>query len=327
MGGDHAPAEVVGGAIKALTDDPEISVVLVGREAAIRAEIPAEFAANPRLEIVHAEDVVGCDESPVDALRKKPDSSILKAIGLAAKREVDAVISAGNTGAVVGAATLVLRMIPGIRRAGIAVALGTRDHKTVVIDVGANIHCKPVHLLHYGMMASVYAENILGVDNPRVSLLNIGEEDSKGNPLVKETKDLFEAAPFNFAGSAEGNDVFHGRTDVVVCEGFVGNVMLKTSEGLAEVMHREFEAVFGAYLRSHQDADLAETIGRFRRATDYAEEGAAPLLGVNGNVLICHGRSDRRALGNAVKTAARFVRTKVLETIADGVSASRTSES
>lgn len=327
MGGDHAPAETVGGAIKALAEDSEISVVLVGREDAIRAEIPSDFSDLDRLQVVNANDVVGCDESPVDALRKKPDSSILKAIGLAAEGHVDAIVSAGNTGAVVGAATLVLRMIPGIRRAGIAVALGTRDHKTVVIDVGANIHCKPVHLLHYGMMASVYAENILGVDRPRVSLLNIGEEESKGNPLVKETKELFESAPFNYVGSAEGNDVFQARTDVVVCEGFVGNVMLKVSEGLAEVMHREFEAVFGGYMKNNQDAELGATVQRFRRATDYAEEGAAPLLGVNGNVLICHGRSDRRALGNAVKTAARFVRTRVLETIAEGVAATRAGES
>ncbi|MEZ6194935.1 MAG: phosphate acyltransferase PlsX [Planctomycetota bacterium] len=327
MGGDHAPAEVVQGALRALKDEPDATVILVGREDAIRKELEGAPDFGDRLAIVHAEDVVDCHESPVEALRKKKDNSIVKAIGLVAMGKADAFVSAGNTGAVVGASQFVLKLVPGIRRAGIAVALGTRDNKTVVIDVGANVHCKPVHLLHYGVMASIYAEKILGIENPRVALLNIGEEEAKGNPLVKETRDLFATAPFNYTGMAEGNHVFAHKADVIVCEGFVGNVMLKVSEGLAEVMHREFESVFGGYVRANQDPELEKTIGRFRRNTDYAEEGAAPLLGVNGNVLICHGRSDRRAIGNAVKTAARFVRAGVVDRIAAGVSTTQSSES
>ncbi|MEE9392243.1 MAG: phosphate acyltransferase PlsX [Planctomycetota bacterium] len=333
MGGDHAPLEVVRGAIRALTEEAELNVVLVGREAEIRVEIEAakaeaEFpAVGERLSIVHAEQVVGCDENPLEALRKKKDNSIVKSFGLVAEGHADAVVSAGNTGAVVGAATLIWRMIPGIRRAGIAVAVGTKDQHTVLVDVGANVHCKPIHLLHYGIMASIFAELALGHKNPKVALLNIGAEEAKGNPLVKETMQLLTKAPLNFIGSVEGNDIFDHRADVVVCEGFVGNVMLKVSEGLSATLHARFEDIVGKIVKTHPSPALAEAIADFRRATDYAEIGGAPLLGVNGTCLICHGRSDRRALGNAMKLAGRFVKANVVQTIQEGVAAHQEGES
>lgn len=313
MGGDHAPLETVAGALRALDEDADLEVALVGREDVIRRRLDEEGrTSDHRLTVVHAEQVISASDG-VEALRSKRDSSIARAVGLVKTGEAGAVVSAGNTGAVVGSATLTLRMVPGVRRAGIAVALGTRDRFTVLIDVGANIHCRPEDLLNYGVMGAAYAGRVLGATDPRVALLNIGTEEEKGNELVKETKRLFQAAPFNFIGHVEGNDLFAGVADVIVCEGFVGNVVLKTSEGLSERMHQRFEEIVG---RIQPDGPAGELIHQFRLTTDYAEIGGAVLMGVNGNCLISHGRSDRRAIGNALKLAARFVRAGVREAVA-----------
>ena len=325
MGGDLAPVETVRGALRALRDRDDIGVVLVGREADIQRELETAGQADvaDRLSIVHAEHVIeGHEHESRQALRKKRDSSTIKAFQLVAEGRADAVVSAGNTGAAVGAGTLLWRLIPGIYKAGIAVALGTRDRHTVLVDVGANIHCKPVHLLHYGMMASIYSEKVLGHAEPRVALLNIGTEDGKGNELIKETRELFEDAPFNYIGHVEGNDIFAHSADVIVCEGFLGNVVLKTSEGLSETMHRRFEEIVGQYVDPAKHPRIAKHVEQFRQATDYAEIGGAPLLGVNGTCLICHGRSDGRAIGNAVKLAAKFVESGVLDTIHQGLASS-----
>ena len=322
MGGDHAPHEVVSGALRSLKKDTDLEVLLVGREAEIRAVLDAANAATDilsRAHILHAEEVVGCDESPVEALRRKKDNSIVKAFATVMKGEADAVVSAGNTGAVVGAATLMWKLVPGVRRAGIAVALGSKDQHTVVIDVGANIHCKPRHLLHYGMMASIYAEYVLNHETPKIALLNIGTEEGKGNELIRETRQLFEGAPLNYIGHVEGNDVFTHKADVIVCEGFVGNVVLKVSEGLAETMHRRFEEIVGDHVHADKNPEVACHVASFRAATDYAEVGGAALLGVNGTCMIAHGRSDRRAIGNAVNLAARFARAKVHQRIQSGI--------
>ncbi len=319
MGGDHAPREIVLGALQALKKDPEIAIVLVGREPDIEAELEAAEADRSRISILHATDVIGCDESPVEALRRKRDNSIVKCFGAVQQGAADAVVSAGSTGAVVGAAHLIWKLIPGVRRAGIAVAMGTRKVNSIVIDVGANIHCKPIHLLHYGMMASIFAEGVLGHPNPRVALLNIGSEDGKGNDLVNETRRLFEESSLNYIGHVEGNDIFTQKADVVVCEGFVGNVVLKVSEGLAEKMHERFEEIVGGHVDPERHPVVAQHIGEFRKATDYAEVGGAALLGVNGTCLIAHGRSDRRAIGNAVTLAARFVRAGVRGKIESGL--------
>lgn len=325
MGGDNAPHEIVMGAVEALKKEADCEVLLVGRQDEIEAVLDAEKPDidRDRLPILHAEQVIGMDESPVDALRKKRDSSITKALGAVRQGAADAVVSAGNTGAVVGGATLLWKLIPGVRRAGIAVPLGTRGNSSIVIDVGANIHCKPRHLLHYGMMASIYSEHVLGETNPRIALLNIGSEDSKGNTLVKETQQLFEGAPLNFIGHCEGGDIFEKKADVIVCEGFVGNVVLKVSEGLAETMHKQFDEIVGDHVSSHENSGMAEHIQKFRRATDYAEIGGGALLGVNGICIISHGRSGRRAIGNAISLAAKFVRADAPSKIEAGVDALR----
>ncbi len=325
MGGDNAPYEMVMGAVEALTRESDFEVLLVGRQSEIEAVLDAE---NPdidreRLPILHAEDVVGMDESPVDALRKKKDNSISKALGAVRQGAADAFVSAGNTGAAVGGATLFWKLIPGVKRAGIAVPLGTRGNSSIVIDVGANIHCKPRHLLHYGMMASIYCEHVLGQENPKIALLNIGSEDSKGNTLVKETQQLFEGAPLNFIGHCEGGDIFEKKADVVVCEGFVGNVVLKVSEGLAETMHSQFEEIVGGHVSNDENVGMAQHIREFRRATDYAEIGGGALLGVNGICIIAHGRSGRRAISNAISLAAKFVRAEAPKKIEAGVDALR----
>lgn len=321
MGGDLAPREAIAGALRAIETDADIQVILVGREDEIRRHLPDPANLPDRLTIVHAAEVIGCHEAPADGLRKKRDNSISKMCALVAGGQADACLSAGNTGAVVGAATLTFRLIPGVLKAGIAVALGTKDHLTVLIDVGANVYCKPVHLLHYGMMAAVYAEKVLRRPKSRVALLSIGAEDSKGNDLVKETRDLFGQAPFLFIGYVEGNDIFAEKADVVVCEGFVGNVMLKLAEGLSEKFHARFEDIFGVLGDVSKTPELMAKINSFRKATDYAEIGGAPLLGVNGTCLIAHGRSDGRALANALILAARTARAGVIANITEGLKA------
>ncbi len=325
MGGDHAPHEIVMGAVEALKKESDCEILLVGRKADIEAVLDQEQpdVDRDRLPILHAEEVIGMDESPVEALRRKRDNSITKALGAVREGMADAFVSAGNTGAVVGGATLLWKLIPGVRRAGIACPIGTRGNSSIVVDVGANIHCKPRHLLHYGMMGAIYSEHVLGETDPRIALLNIGSEDSKGNTLVKETQQLFEDSPLNFIGHCEGGDIFEKKAEVIVCEGFVGNVVLKVSEGLAETMHSQFEEIVGDHVTSDRNADMAHRIRAFRRATDYAEIGGAALLGVNGICIISHGRSGRRAMGNALSLAAKFVRAEAPKKIEAGVDALR----
>lgn len=317
MGGDQAPRETVRGALLATAADPELEVVLVGREDAIRAELQeAGDADAPRIHISHASEVVGGGDAPAQALRRE-DTSIKRAAELVRKREVDGLVAAGNTGAAVAAATVVVKLIPGVRRPGIAVALPTATGGvTVLCDAGANIHCKPLHLFHYGVMAAQYAKSLLGGKEPTVGLLNIGSEEGKGTELVRETAALFQKAPdLNYIGHVEGNDVFTGRCDVVVCEGFVGNVVLKTAEGVFEAITGRVKAIF-AESAGAADAGASAGIGaifsRLKEKMDWAETGGAPLLGLDGLVLISHGRSDARAIKNAIAAAARYHRGGVL---------------
>ncbi|HYC76945.1 MAG TPA: phosphate acyltransferase PlsX [Planctomycetota bacterium] len=327
MGGDHAPQATVRGAVDAVRRDAELSVLLVGDEAALRAELDAAGPSSDeraRLEVQHASQNITCEESPVEGLRSKPDSSIKRACEAVARGRAEGLVAAGSTGAAVAAATLNWKLIPGVRRAGIAVTLPNRKGGyTVLCDAGANISCKPLHLYHYGIMGSVYAKSMCGAVAPKVGLLNVGSEEAKGNELVRETKKLFDGSRLNFAGHIEGNEVFEGEADVVVCEGFVGNVVLKVAEGL-------FEAFSGALKGAMQevqsgDPGVVRTLGdfldRFRRRMDYAEQGGAPLLGVNGLCLIAHGRSDARAIRNALLLGARFTRQRVLQKMYDELKA------
>ena len=247
-------------------------------------------------------------ESPVEALRKKTDSSIAKCVALVASGEADAVVSAGNTGAVVASATVSLRTLKGVKKPGIAVTMPTKTQvPCTIIDVGANIYCKPRHLLHYGIMAVEYVRCAHGVENPSVGLLNIGEEHAKGNDLVRETHALFQSSDLNFYGNIEGREVFSGECNIVVCEGFVGNVLLKAAEGLADAIYSALRASIKKSLwRQIAAAMFKPVLRELRDKTDQAEYGGAPLLGVNGICILGHGCSDAKAVSNAIKVASAY---------------------
>lgn len=319
MGGDFAPAEPVKGALAACRQDPLIEVILVGIRDQVSRVLDEVGGSDARVRILHASEVVRADENPLQALRRKDDTSIAAMVGLVKSGEADAMVSAGNTGATVASAVFSLKLLDGIRRAGIATFLPTVNGRAVVIDVGANLRCKPEHLLQYGVMGSVFTRLILGKERPTIGLLNIGQEDAKGNDLVKETHLLFSEAPVNYRGNLEGHDVFMGAADVLVCEGFVGNVVLKVSEGLAEtIMVLLANGYGGDALRTDAERGiLKKSLEWLKERTDYREYGGAPLLGVNGACVIGHGRSDARAVTNAVAAAAKFAELRVNERIVE----------
>jgi len=307
MGGDHAPEAIVRGAVESLDLLDGGQLVLIGDERRIRQELAKFDGWAERISIEPASQVIGMDEEPVVAVRQKRDSSITRMAALAAERRVDAIISAGNTGACAAACQLKIKPLPGVLRPGIAVVIPSFGGPTVLCDVGANIAAKPKHLYQYAIMSSVYARQVLGVSNPRVGLLSIGEEDVKGTKLVKEARELLRAdARINLVGNVEGRDLLHGRCDVVVCDGFGGNIVLKLTEGLAE-------GLFDAILRqvTQENPGLASAfepvLRKVRAQHDYSEYGGAPLLGIDGVCIICHGRSDHRAIRNAVRVASEFV--------------------
>lgn len=322
MGGDNAPEAIVQGAIEAVRREftQPGEVLLVGRGEEVTRILREHDGQGLGIDIANAEQVVEMCESPVEALRKKRDSSIIKAVRMLNKGGVDALISAGNTGAVVAASTLMLGMLKGIKRPGIGVFFSTLKGPCTLIDVGANIHCKPIQLFQYGWMAANYMKYVLNIENPSVAIINIGEEDEKGTNLLRETHALFENSPLNFRGNIEGQDLFYGKCDVVVCDGFVGNVILKVSEGLGsylktslvDYMHKEA----GSETKSLWQKVLQDIISKL----DYAEYGGAPLLGVDGTVFISHGRSDARAISNAIRMARISVEQKVNEHITTGLS-------
>jgi phosphate acyltransferase len=317
MGGDHAPAEVVKGSLLALTRFPLLSILLVGDEPVVRAELSTQGADLSRFTVRHASQIVEMGESPVEALRRKPDTSIQRCMEALRDREVDAVLSAGDTGGVVASATLFARRLKGVKRYGIAIPVPTITGRALLMDVGANIYCKPVHLLQYAIMASAYAQDVMGIEDPRVGLLSIGEEEAKGNDLTKRARALLSSARMNFIGNVEGQAIFRGIADVIVCDGFVGNVILKVAEGLAEAfLHTvlsQAQAVDGV------SSESKEWMGAVRERLDYSATGGAPLLGVEGSVIICHGRSKAKAISNAIGVAVNFTRRGISDRIIEGV--------
>ena len=318
MGGDYAPREVVRGAVAARDALPEDEIILVGDQEAIRRELQAAGASADRLTIVHATQLVGMADPPVEAIRKKPDSSMRRATELMARGQADAVVSAGNTGAFVAAAHMVVKRLPGVRRPGISVVFPTFHGPVVLIDVGANVDSRPIHLLQYGLMANLYAHKVIGIENPRIGILSIGEEDEKGNMLAIEARRLLEKAPLNFCGNAEGRDIFEGRFDVIVCDGFVGNIVLKCIEGLVSNMFQVIMQEFKS-LDPKAAAPLGPVLKELQRRHDAEEYGGAPLLGVDGVVIICHGNSRARAIANATRAAATCARQQVNRMIVEAV--------
>ena len=323
MGGDKAPDAILRGCWDAAPLlDGDDRVLLVGDESIIRPAIDAaglDAAARARYEIVTATEVIAMDESPVEAIRAKPNSSISIMCRLVAKGEANACISAGNTGACVAASQLRMRTLPGVSRPGIAVVFPTLYGPVCIMDCGANISPKPLHLQQYAMMAGAYLTALAGIDNPRVGLLSIGEEDAKGTTIVKESRKLLRDEPLiNFVGNVEGRDLFRGVVDVVVCDGFVGNIVLKLTEGLAEGL---FQTILSELqeVAPHLLDQFRPVMKKIYAKHDFEEYGGAPLLGVGGYSLICHGRSDSKAIKNAIRVTKQLVKSGVNEKIVEKI--------
>ncbi len=306
MGGDRGPAVVVEGAVAAVREFGA-SVILVGDRAAIEREIGRLRAQSLGIEIAHASQVVGMAESPSHALRRKRDSSLKVAADLVKDGKAAGFISAGNTGAAMAISMFVIGVLPGVDRPAIAAVLPNLRKFTILLDAGANVDPKPWHLLQFAVMGHVYARDILGLDGPRVGLLSVGEEEGKGNELTKEAYDLLKDSSLNFLGNVEGRDIYNGRCDVVVTDGFTGNVALKISESLAEMLGSMIKEELFRDTRSKLGAALAmPAFERFRRRIDYTEVGGAPLLGIDGAAIICHGASPVKAIKNAVRVAREW---------------------
>jgi glycerol-3-phosphate acyltransferase PlsX len=317
LGGDHGPGPNVTGAVLALEAIPDISIVLVGDKPKLESLLATTaFSAWDRLELLHAPNAVDMKEKPAEALRRKPDASIFQCWQLLAEGKVDGLVSAGNTGAVVAGGLKTRKFLKSIQRPGIATVMPTARGRCVIIDVGANVFPKPRHLLEYGAMGSVFAQKILGIERPSIGLMNVGEEEGKGHELVQKTYELFRASSLKerFIGNIEGRDIHRGAVDVVVTDGFTGNVVLKLSEGVFEfVMSMVNQEIIGSLSAEKEKAQAAAKglLSRYH----YSAFGGAPLLGIAGVCIICHGSSKERAIANAIGVAAQGVRMRVNDAI------------
>jgi glycerol-3-phosphate acyltransferase PlsX len=311
MGGDAGPSVNVEGAVAAAREHG-LEVVLVGDRQRIERELARHRPAVLPLTVRHASQVVEMGEQPSHALRRKRDSSLTVAASLVRDGEADAFVSAGNTGAAMAIAMFTLGVLPGVDRPAIAVVLPNKRGRTILLDVGANVDPKPWHLAQYAVMGHVYSRDILGVATPRVGLLSVGEEEGKGNELVREVFKRLEDSPINFVGNVEGRDVYNGNADVVVTDGFTGNVCLKVSESLADMLINLLREEITRSPMTRAGALLVRpAFRRFWKRVDYTETGGAPLLGINGACIICHGASPARAMKNAIRVAAEWVKTDV----------------
>jgi glycerol-3-phosphate acyltransferase PlsX len=316
MGGDHAPGPMVGGAVRAVQADADLRVVLVGNAAQVEPLLAGAAAVRDRLEIFHCTQVVLMEESPVVALRKKPDNSISRCWQLLAERKVEAIVSAGNTGAMVAGGFRLRLFLKGVRRPGIATIMPTLHGGAVLLDVGANVSPKPEHLFQYGVMGSIFARHILQKDRPKIGLLNIGSEEEKGNELAKDTAALFKISNLRdqYIGNVEGRDINKGVCDVIVTDGFVGNVVLKLSEGVFDFVMKMTAKELMSTLQNEK-ALGQQALQNLIKRYDYHETGGAPLLGIDGMCIICHGSSGERAIETALGMAARHARARVNELI------------
>ncbi len=320
MGGDFGPSVVVPGAIEA-SKAYDLHVRLVGDSAKIETELAKINLDGAHYDVVHASDVVRMNDKASDVLRRKKDASIQVACRLVKEGQAHGVVSAGHSGASVACGMFTIGRLPGVERPALAAMLPTEKNPVVIIDAGANVDCKPYHLFQFGLMGDAFARDLLSYPSPRVSLLSIGEEEGKGNSQVKEAYELLKMAQnINFIGNAEGRDIFTGDIDVVVCDGFVGNVVVKMSEGLAISLVRMLKRLFTSGLLPALGAFLAKSaFKKFAHTIDYASYGGAPVLGLQGLVIVCHGRSNSLAMSNAIKMGGTFVRkdtnTRLAETI------------
>ncbi len=309
MGGDNAPGEIIKGTLEAI-DEFGVKVVLVGDEERIARVLQKCGGKNvSNLDILHAPQVISMEEKPAIAIRKKRDSSIVRAVGLVKEKDADAVVSAGNTGASMATSILLLGRIKGIDRPGLAGILPSKNGVALLMDVGANIDCKPKNLLQFAVMGQLYADKILGLPNPRVGLLSIGEENCKGNELTLAALPMLQKLDCNFIGNVEGRHIFNGDADVIVCDGFVGNIVLKAGEGLAKEFIRFL----------HNEVRDGSLMSGLLRKMDYREHGGAPLLGVNGVSIVCHGNSNARAVKSAIGIACESVNKNIVGAIRDNI--------
>ena len=322
MGGDYAPRHIVDGALAAARHF-DLGVFLVGPTPTLEAELARHADLDPRrVRIIEAGEVVTMEESPAAALRRKPSASIKIAAGAVAGGDAAALFSAGHTGATVMAAHGAFGMLPGVDRPALAVTIPTRRRPAVLLDVGASVECRPHHLLQFAVMGSVYARVVFDIPSPRVGLLSIGQEETKGNELTREAYRLLKAAPLTFIGNVEARDVYSGEADVIVCDGFTGNVALKISEGLVEMIEELLsEELSRAITMRVGSLPTRRALRRFRRRVDYSEYGGAPLLGVAGVTIVGHGRSSAKAVRNAIAMAYRFAAQGFIERVEQDIAA------
>lgn len=313
MGGDTGPDVAVLGALSAARARDDLEVVLVGPEDLLRERLAAlsgdDVAAASRVSVHPASEIITMEDVPVDAVRKKKDATVVVGFDLVKRGEANAMVSAGNSGATLAAAVKKLGRLPGISRPGIASIFPTVKEPVMIMDIGANVDCRAQHLYEFAVMAACYMRLLQKKERPRVGLLSIGAESGKGNALVKEAYPLLKESPLNFIGNVEGRDVYRGDVDVVVCDGFIGNILLKTSEGLAEAAMQMIRGeIMKSKLAQFGYLLMRGALSRFKKQVDYAEYGGAPLLGINGTGIICHGSSSAAALRNAVLVAADMAR-------------------
>lgn len=321
MGGDFGPQPNLDGAIAALEENPNLQVSLVGDASTLEPFVASSGYAPDRLTVCPADGYVEMGEKPVEALRRKPNCSIIVCWQMMATQRVDAVVSAGHTGAVVAAGLRTRLFLKNVKRPGIAVVLPTTKGKTVLMDVGANPGARPEHLVQYGTMGSIYAREFLGIERPTVGLMNIGSEDGKGTDDVRDSHALFQKSPFSdcFVGNVEGRDLYQGGADVVICEGFVGNVLLKAAEGMVDMLMKTVSAeILNALDRER--AQATEALHSLGRRFEYHEAGGAPLLGVDGIAIICHGSSNNRSIFNALRVATTMKNRRINEQIVEELS-------
>ncbi len=322
MGGDYAPASVVTGAVQAAKNG--VSVILVGDRERVEEELKKHDTKGLSIPIVHASEVVGMAEPPAQAIRKKKDSSIRVCFELVKEGRADAVVSAGNSGSALAAGIMVLKRLRGVSRPAIAVCVPTMMEPAVVLDVGGNVDCKPLHLLQFAIMGSIYAKYMLGKEKPRVGLLSNGEEEEKGNELTKQTHELLKKTSLNYVGYIEGKDIYRGGIDVVVTDGFVGNVVLKLSEGLVEAVVKMLKKEIKARFLAKLGYILAKpAFDNLKKKIDYAEYGGAPLLGIDGVCIISHGASSSKAIKNAILRAKEYVESGVNSYLTEELSKNR----
>ena len=321
MGGDHGCGVVIEGALRAIQADKRITALfLVGDKSQIHAALPRRGFRDHRVRVVHASEVLTMEDKPAAAVRRKKDCSIVRAMELVHDGKADAVVSVGNTGGIFTAATLKLGRIPGVDRGGIAAIMPTADHHFVLLDSGANIECKPLHLAHYAVMGSIYAREVLGCQNARVGILSIGTEETKGNELTLQALKLCRRLDLNFLGNVEGHDLFRNHVDVVVCDGFVGNILLKSSESLALAMFSLLKRELTASPQRQLGGLLAQNAFRaIRRRMDPELVGGAPLLGFNGVVFKAHASAHDRAITNAIRVTAENLQHQVNQLIAEQI--------